>query len=106
MVDASCIFFSSPGETVAEVFRRARRIYEKFGHPDEWILDYQGFLTGYAPREIPLKPDSNLVIKPGMALRWSPSVGPARSEDTVVIDSRGNKRAFEVVTEAQAWPKL
>ena len=33
MVDATCIFFSRPGETVAEVFRRAKRIYEKFNAP-------------------------------------------------------------------------
>ena len=37
-----------------------------------------------------------------MALAWSPSVGPARTEDTVVIDSRG----YEVVTDAQNWPQL
>ncbi len=42
MVDATCIYFSRPGETVASTFRRARRIYEKFDHSDEWTLDYQG----------------------------------------------------------------
>ena len=103
MVDATCIFFSRPGEPVREVFRRAKRIYEKFGHPDEWTLDYQGHLTGYAPCEGRLLPDSELVLQPDMALRWSPSVGAARSEDTVVIDGRGG---YEVVTEAQHWPKL
>ena len=102
MVDATCIYFSRPGETVAEVFRRARRIYEKFDHPDEWTLDYQGVVIGYCPRELPFLPDSPLVLVPGTALCWSPSVGAARSEDTVVIDARG----FEVVTEAQDWPKI
>lgn len=103
MVDATCIFFSRPGEAVREVFRRARRIYEKFGHPDEWTLDYQGHFTGYAPCEGRLMPDSDFVLQSDMALRWSPSVGPARSEDTVVVDGRGG---YEVVTEAQHWPKL
>ena len=102
MVDATCIFFSRPGETVADVFRRARRIYEKFEHPDEWVLDYQGFVIGYSPREALLLPDGPTLLAPDTALAWSPSVGPARSGDTVVIDGRG----FEVVTEAQAWPKL
>jgi Xaa-Pro dipeptidase len=102
MVDATCIFFSRPGETVGSVFRRARRIYEKFGRPDEWTLDYQGSLTGYAAQELPLRPDGPLVLEPGMALRWSPSVGPARSEDTMVVDARG----FEIVTEAQRWPQV
>jgi hypothetical protein len=102
MVDATCIYFSRPGEPVSEVFRRARRIYEKFDHPDEWTLDYQGSVIAYAPREVPFKPDSKFAITTDMPLCWSPSVGSARSEDTVVVDSRG----YEVVTEAQNWPKL
>ena len=102
MVDATCIYFSRPGEPISEVFRRARRIFEKFDHPHEWTLDYQGDIIGYAPREVPLLPDCPAPFQAGSALRWSPSVGAARSEDTVVIDARG----FEVVTEAQHWPKI
>jgi Xaa-Pro dipeptidase len=102
MVEATYIFFSRPGDTVNAVYRRARRIYEKFNHPHEWTLDYQGVLMGYSPGEIMLYPDSPLVLGSDMALCWSPSVGPARCEDTVVIDARG----FEVVTDVQRWPKL
>jgi Xaa-Pro aminopeptidase len=102
MVDATCIFFSRPGETVANVFRRGRRIYEKYDHPHEWTLDYIGFLVSYAPREAILRHDSDFVLRGGMALCWSPSVGAARSEDTVVLEARG----YEVVTEAQNWPKV
>jgi Xaa-Pro aminopeptidase len=103
MVDATCLFFSRPGAVVREVFRRARRIYEKFGHPDEWVLDYQGCLTGFAPCEELLLPESDLALEPDMAVRWSPSVGAARSEDTIVVDGRGG---FEVVTDAVVWPRL
>lgn len=100
MVDATSIYFSRPGEPVSEIFRRARRIYEKFGHPHEWTLDYQGFLTGYTPREALLTPDSPMVIAPHSALCWGPSVGSCRSSDTVVVDHRG----YECVTGAQVWP--
>ena len=102
MVDATCIFFSRPGEPVAEVFRRARRIYEKFDAPHEWTLDYQGVLVGYSSREALLTPDCPMILEPDMAVCWSPSVGSARSEDTIVVDSRG----FEVVTSAQDWPQV
>ena len=102
MVDATCIYFSRPGEIVSEVFRRSRRIFEKFNHPHEWTLDYQGDVIGYAPREIPLLPDSSMPLQDGSALRWSPSVCDARSEDTVVIDKRG----YEIVTKCQNWPKI
>ncbi len=102
MVDATCIFFSRPGEVVSEVFRRAKRIYEKFDHPHEWTLDYQGNIVGYSPREVVLRPDSNHVLEPDTAMAWSPSVQAARTEDTVVIDARG----YEVVTAPQDWPQL
>jgi Xaa-Pro aminopeptidase len=102
MVDATCIFFSRPGEKVSEVFRRAKRIYEKFDRPHEWTLDYQGNIVGYSPREVMLRPDSTLFLEPATALAWSPSVQAARTEDTVVIDARG----YEVVTAPQDWPQI
>jgi Xaa-Pro dipeptidase len=102
MVDATCIFFSRPGEAVSEVFRRAKRIYEKFKHPHEWTLDYQGCMLGYTPREALFRPDSTIVLEPNMAVAWSPSVQAARLQDTVVVDGRG----YEIVTPMQDWPQL
>jgi Xaa-Pro dipeptidase len=102
MVDGTYIFFSRPGETISEVFRRARRIYEKYDAQHEWTLDYQGSTIGYSSREVLLTPESNMILQPNTAICWSPSVSSARSEDTVVIDERG----YEVVTAAQNWPQL
>ena len=102
MIDATCIYFSRPGETVGGVFRRARRIFEKFDRAAEWTLDYQGALIAYSPRELPFLPESPYTFCANNALRWGPSVGCTRSEDTVVIDARG----YEVVTECQVWPKM
>ncbi len=102
MVDATCIFFSRPGQVVSDVFRRAKRIYEKFDHPQEWLLDYQGNLVGYSPREAVLRPESSLVLESDVAMAWSPSVRSARVQDTVIIDSRG----YEVVTAAKDWPQI
>jgi Xaa-Pro aminopeptidase len=102
LVDATFIFFSRPGERISEVFRRAKRIYEKFRHPHEWTLDYQGSLIGYSACETLLRPDSTLVLEPNTAVSWSPSVGAARIEDTIVVDSRG----YEVVTGMQNWPPI
>jgi Xaa-Pro dipeptidase len=102
MVDATCIYFSRPGERVAGIFRRARRIFEKFGYPHEWTLDYLGFIVGYTPREVLLRPDSPLVLTSDMALHWCPSVGPIRSGDTLVADARG----FELITASRDWPQL
>jgi hypothetical protein len=49
-----------------------------------------------------LRPDLTTPLAHGTAVCWSPSVNSARSEDTVVVDDRG----YEVVTEAQNWPKI
>lgn len=102
MIDATCIYFSRDGETVSEVARRSKRIFEKYGRGHEWTLDYLGFVTGYTPRESLLLPDSSLVLTHGMPLCWSPSIGAARSGDTLVVDRRG----YEVVTNAQNWPQI
>ncbi len=100
MVAATCTYFSRPGEMVSDVYRRAKRIYEKFGRPDEWTLDYQGSLIGYQSRELPLLPDSSLRLMANCALRWGPSVGSSRSEDTIFIDEKG----FHVITNTHHWP--
>jgi Xaa-Pro aminopeptidase len=102
MVNATCLYFSRPGEEVGAVFRRAKRIYEKFGHADEWVLDYQGCLTGYGACEAAFHPECARGLAAHQAMRWASSVQACRVEDTVVIDDRG----YEVVTEAQNWPKL
>jgi hypothetical protein len=37
-----------------------------------------------------------------MAVHWSPSVGSARSGDTVLLHENG----FEILTPTQQWPSL
>ena len=100
MLDATYIYFSNPNELLAEVFRRALRIYEKFGSPHEWILCDQGGVVGYSPHEVLVRPESPFRLRENMALSWNPTIGAARSQDTVIIDDQG----FEVVTSVLRWP--
>src|SRR5262249_55675278 len=72
MIDATCIYFSRPGESIGGVFKRARRIFEKFDHADEWTLDYQGSMISYSPRELMFLPESRHILAPDTALRWGP----------------------------------
>ena len=92
MVDATCIFFSRPKQVISEVFRRSKRIYEKFNHAHEWTLDYQGSLIGYSPREVLLRPESSLVLDQHMALSWSPSVASAHRRHVHHRQSRVRNR--------------
>jgi hypothetical protein len=102
MIDATYIFFSQPGELGAEALRKAKRIYEKGGVDHEWVLAPQGAVTGYAPSEVMLTPSSPIRFRTGMAVAWSPSVGAARSGDTVLLHDNG----FEILTPTQHWPTL
>ena len=102
MVDATCIFFSQPGEQAADVLKRARRIYEKSGYAHEWLAAPQGGVTGYSPCEVLVVPSCPLRFRAGMAVAWTPSVGPARSGDTVVLHENG----YEILTPTQQWPFL
>jgi Xaa-Pro aminopeptidase len=102
MIDATCIFFSQPGELSADVLRRAKRIYEKSGVAHEWVLAPQGGVTGFSPCELLIVPASQFRFRGGMAVYWSPSVGPARSGDTVLLHEKG----FEILTPTQQWPSV
>jgi Xaa-Pro dipeptidase len=102
MIDATCIFFSQPGEVAAEVLRRARRIYEKSGVAHEWVLAPQGGVTAFSPCELLVVPTSQFRFRAGMAVVWTPSVGPARCGDTVLLHENG----FEILTPTQQWPSV
>jgi Xaa-Pro aminopeptidase len=102
MIDATLIFFSRPGEEAAAVLQRGRRIYEKNDVPHEWLLAPQGGVTGYSPCEVLAVPASQFRFRAGMATAWTPSVGPARSGDTVLVHENG----FEIITSTQQWPSL
>lgn len=102
MVDATCIFFSQPNELSAEVLRRAKRIYEKSGVAHEWVFAPQGGVTGFSPCELLIVPTSQFRFRAGMAVAWSPSVGPARCGDTILLHENG----FEILTPTQQWPSV
>lgn len=102
MIDATCIFFSQPGELCAEVLRRARRIYEKSGVTHEWMLAPQGSVTGFSPSELLVVPTSQFRFRTGNAVFWSPSVGAARCGDSVLLHENG----FEILTPTQQWPTV
>jgi Xaa-Pro aminopeptidase len=102
MIDATYIYFSQPGEQAAEVLKRARRIYEKIGRAHEWLLAPQGGVTGYSPCEVVVVPNCPLRLRAGMAVAWTPSVGPARSGDSVMLHENG----YEILTPTQQWPFL
>ena len=100
MTQAIGMFFSQAGWTISETWKRVARIYEKFGHAEEWEFADQSEVIGYQPCEVRVTPNSDFVLRAGMAMFWHPSVGPACIGDTMLIGPNG----LEVLTPTEQWP--
>jgi Xaa-Pro aminopeptidase len=94
--------FSQHDWELCEVWKRVKRIYEKFGVADEWQLDRQAEVIGYGTSEMPLTPKSEFQLSAGMPVFWHPSVGPAPMGDTILVGKTG----FEWLTPTEDWPQL
>jgi Xaa-Pro aminopeptidase len=94
--------FSQHEWELCEVWKRVKRIYEKFGVADEWQLDRQAEVIGYGMSEMPLMPKSDFQLVAGMPVFWHPSVGPAPMGDTILVGKSG----FEWLTPTENWPRL
>lgn len=102
LVHAAMMYFSRPGQELSEVWKRFRRIYEKFGFPDEWQNAPQGELLGYAPCEMPVVPASDWPLTDGTAIYWHPSIGPTMVGDSILVREEG----YELLTPNEDWPRV
>jgi Xaa-Pro dipeptidase len=81
--------------TLGEVFAAAQAAYAEVGYPNEWQLHHQGGTIGYRGRERIAVPDERMVIEPGMAFAWNPSITGAKAEETFIL---GENDARRIVT--------
>ena len=95
-------YFSQAGWSVADVWARVRRIYEKFNAPQEWRLADQGEVVGYEACEQSLVPGLPVKLASGQAVHWHPSVGPAAVGDSILIQEQGQT----FLTPPSHWPML
>ena len=102
LVQATSMFFTQRNWEIFETWKRAERIYEKYGHSEEWHFADQGCVTGYELCEAPITPGSQFRLAAGMPVYWHPSIGAAMTADTILIKSKG----FEVLTPMENWPQL
>lgn len=102
LMQSTGLYFSRGNVSVADVWPKVRRIYEKFGCPDEWQMADQAEVMGYAACEKSVLPTSDFVLSAGMAMHWHPAVGPALTGDTVLL----RDGAPELLTVADEWPQI
>ena len=94
------MFFSQDQWEIYETWNRVERIYEKFGHSEEWHFADQGCVTGYELCEAPIVPKSQLKLAAGMPIFWQSSIEQAMSADTILVGEKG----FDVLTPMENWP--
>ncbi len=102
LVESTGIFFSQKQWEIYESWNRVERIYEKFGHTEEWHFSDQGCVTGYELCEAPITPRSEFRLQAGMPVYWHSSIGPALVSDTVLITDDG----LSIVTRMENWPRV
>lgn len=102
MLAATAFVFSHAGVPISEVWEKVQRIYEKVGHSHEWHLCEQGAVTGYRSVESLIGPKNELPVTAGTALTWTPSVGPVRWGDTLLVREEG----AEYLTAPIQWPMM
>jgi len=103
-VDAVFLSSSRPGVPLATVFAKAQAAYREWGYTNEWRFHHQGGPTGYLEREFTVTPETSrdLRVQHNMALAWNPSIAGTKSEDTILVTSKG----VEVITASPGWPML
>lgn len=101
-IDALFIDATRPGQSLADIFRKAQEKYTEVGYPDEWQLHHQGGPAGYAPRETIVTAHEDWIVRAGQVFAWNPSITGTKSEDTVLI----NEGSFENMTEINGWPEI
>jgi Xaa-Pro dipeptidase len=102
LVQATGMFFSQDQWEIYETWNRVERIYEKFGHSEEWHFSDQGCVMGYELCEAPIVPKSQLKLAAGMPIFWQSSIEQAMSADTILISEKG----FDVLTPMENWPQI
>ena len=102
LVQATALFFTQRDWDIFETWKRVERIYEKFGHSEEWHFADQGSVMGYEVSEASICPTSQYRFSVGDPVYWHPSIGSALAADTILIKPKG----FEVLTPMESWPQV
>src|SRR5262249_54668826 len=81
-VSASYLASTWPDGMPRLIMATGRRIFQLCGWEHEWLASPQGHVTGRAPVEMPLLPQTEKLLQSGWGVTWNVSVGAARCCDT------------------------
>jgi Xaa-Pro aminopeptidase len=89
-----------PDAMPRQVLATAQHVYQVSGAEHEWRLCPQGHITGRAPVELALLPQTEELLQAGWAVTWRASVGAALSCDTFLVSEEGPR----TLTVSEQWP--
>lgn len=101
-LDAWLMRETTPGRRVADLFEGLKEQYAHAGYANEWQLHHQGGATGYATRDYRATAASDEVVQENQAFAWNPTITGAKSEDTLLVQSKG----CEILTTDPRWPSI
>lgn len=99
-IDAFAISESIPGVRVNTIFSKILEMYKEVGFSSEWKMHPIGGLIGYKPREYNAAEESDDLLEINQAFSWNPTIAGTKSEDTIVINEKGN----EIITHTDNYP--
>ncbi len=80
---------SIPGNTYVSALEAGKKAYEDRGYGEEFLKHHQGGPISYVPRDYRVDFDTKGIIQENQAFCWNPSITGTKSEDTVVVSSKG-----------------
>jgi hypothetical protein len=99
-ISATYIASSWPDAMPRQVLATGRHIYQISDFEHEWRLAPQGAVTGRAPVELQLTPQTEELFQADWAVTWNATAGAACSCDTFLISNDGPIS----VTPTEVWP--
>jgi Xaa-Pro dipeptidase len=99
-VSASYLASTWPDAVPREILMAGRRIYLISGFEHEWLLSPQGHVTGRAPVELVMTPQTEDLFQSGWTVTWDVRAGASASCDTFLVTEEGPKSA----TPTEVWP--
>jgi Xaa-Pro dipeptidase len=99
-VSATYIASTWPDAVPRQILASGRRIYQLIGAEHEWLQCPQGHVTGRAPVELEMTPQTEELLENNSVVSWQVSVGSAMSADSFLISEEGPK----IITSIENWP--
>eukprot|EP00913_Durusdinium_trenchii_P008960 g8426.t1 len=105
LMQATGMYFSQGDWELFEVWKRVKRIYEKFGFADEWQNARQAEIIGYEVTEIPVVPKSEFRLAPQMMVYWHPTVGAAAGGDSILVFNTPSRIPLRKLISMKQYPR-